>query len=893
MRMVGRGQTMRRAAAGLRAQRGVLLYGPPGIGKSTLADALAGGARDGGVRVLRASPAEVEAELPYLVLIDLFADLLATSCGRGLPGHLRDALDVALLRTGGAETRPDELAVRIAVLELLRRLAADGPALIVLDDAQWADQASADVIAFAVRRLGDLPVAFLITERVTDGEPTTRRLCPDAATALPVPPLARTDIADLLTGTGTRATRRIWEASGGNPMYALELARALGPTAPADHEPLPVPDRLRALLAKRVTGLDDATRTALLYAALVARPNLALLIRAGVLPPDGLRAAERAQVVTTNDAGDVRFPHPLLRELVAADAGNAARRETHAALAALVDEPVERARHRALGNPAADEDTAALAETAAADAAKRGAPGTALSLARLAAQRTPPQSSGVLAARHLTAAGYAHDAGHVDEARDLATAALTGEPGTRVRARLRLIDLAGADLTGVAEHLEAARADATGDTHLEARVDLYAATLAYFERRHADAVELADRAVGLARLAGDRELIVEALVTRAHLGNTESDGIYEQAYLLAGDMPLSTPVADARQMWAMTALFRGDLGTAVDEITRLESDVRSRGLVADLMSVLISTTSVNVRAGHGEAALRAGRECERLFLDAAPSPGPGLVSAANAEWCAGTPRTAVERAARAIAGCEEHGDIEWLEVALVLHGQALLLSGDPAAAVLSFQRAIDLEKASGLRDPAIIPWHADHVEALVAVGDLGRAEARLDDLDRRVTEFGRDVIRLPAARARALLTAARGDHTRALDALRTAVDTLTGYPIEVARAELTFGRLARRARRRALARQAFTAAAETFAAIGAEAHLTVARDELDRLDHPGGDRLSEADRRLVEMVRSGATNREVGAALFLSVKAVEARLSRLYRRFGVRNRAELLGRLEP
>ncbi|GIG66543.1 AAA family ATPase [Phytomonospora endophytica] len=903
MRMVGREETLREAAGALTAHRSVLLHGPPGIGKSTLADALADRARADGVHVLRAAPAAVESDLPYLVLIDLFAESVAAA--RALPTHLREALDVALLRTRGAGAGPDELTVRIAVLEHLRRLAAENPVLLVIDDAQWVDGASADVLAFAARRIGGLPVSILVTERVEDAEPTARALCHDPL-AIALEPLDRTAITELLSAeTAAHTAQRVYAASGGNPMYAIELARALGRgPAPAEHEPLPVPDRLRDLLARRLDGLGDDTRRALVYAALVSRPTLGLLIRAEALPADGLHAAETARIITATDDGDIAFLHPLLRELVTSDAGCASRRAAHAELAAVVDDPVERARHRALGNPAADADIAALAETAATEAAGRGAPGTAVGLARLSARRTPPENTAAIAARLLTAAGYAQDAGRVPEARELAEAALAagGAPVTRVRARLLVVDLAWHELGEASGQLARAATEAGADTALQARVGLYEASLAYFERRNTDAARHAHRAEGLAREAGEKALLVEALGVRATIAAPDApdgetaDALHEAAYRMAQGLPVTTAAIDARQMWAMTALFRGDLATARDEIARLEHDVRSRGLIADLMGVLISTTSVNVRAGDGAAALRAGDECERLFLDAAPTPCVGLVVGASAEWCAGTPRRAVERAANAVAVCERLGDDEWLEPALAIHGQALLMTGDAAAAVAAFDRAAELEEAGAARDPAIIPWHADHIEALVATGDLDAAAERLDDLAERVELFGRPVIAVQVERVRALLTAARGDGVEAMNTLRAAIETHgpRAYPLEAARAELTLGRIARRARRRSVARAAFATAVTAFAAVGADAHLAIARDELDRLDHQradGGDGLAEADRRLVAMVRAGATNREIGAALFLSVKAVEARLSRLYRRFGVRNRAELLHKL--
>jgi DNA-binding CsgD family transcriptional regulator len=856
------------------------------------------------MRVLRAAPAEVETSLPYLVLVDLFVDVLPHA--RGLPAHLREALEVALLRIPGGTKPRDGLTVRIAVLELLRRISADAPVLLIIDDIQWADEASADVLAFAARRLGEAPVTMLAAERVAEGDPIAARLCPGPVEALPVEPLGYTGIASLLAEKPGRAlpttlVRRILTASGGNPLFAVELGKALERcgTVLADHEPLPVPDRLRTLLAERLAELDSATRWTLLLAAAMARPTTGALSRCGALPEDGLDAAERAQIVVVAAGGAVTFCHPLLREIVYADATAGQRRAAHASVATVVDDPVERTRHFALGSPAPDEATAVLADTAAAHAANRGALGSAAALARLAAERTPPTDTSSTAARLLDAARYADTAGHVAEARESATAALAlgGTASVRVAARLLLIDLAGQDLTGVGAQLAAAEEDAAGEVALEAQIALYRATLAYFERRHADADADAQRAEKLAHLAEDVDLVIRALGMQATmaltLGRADADELHASAYRLADGRPVNAATIEARQSWAMTALFRGDAKTAFDEITRLEADVRDRGLVRDLMSVLISSAAICVRTGSGAAGLRAGRECARLFVDAGCSPGVGLVVAAAAEWCAGTVEAAHDLAARAIAACEAIGDHEWLEVACAVQGQALLLAGDSTAAVAVFARAAELEAAARSGDPAIIPWHADHIEALVAAGQLDAASGRFMEVRQRVTRFKRPVIRLGLERSCALHRAAKGDPAGAAEALRAAIEQYAGhsYPLDIARAVLTLGQLERRARRRAAARAAFVEAAERFVAIEADAWLTVARGELDRLENgvrPRAGALSETERRIVDLVRSGATNREISAAMYLSVKAVEAHLSRLYRRFGVRNRTDLL-----
>ncbi|MGH8795400.1 MAG: AAA family ATPase, partial [Stackebrandtia sp.] len=388
MRVVGRDDLLRLATDALAWSRSVLLHGPPGIGKSSLIDILSQRMRADGVRVLRAAPAQVEKDLPHLVLVDLLADALAEK--PDLPDQLRDALAAVVWRSRG-DTRPsDELTVRVAALELLRRVAEDGPVLLVVDDAQWVDDASAEVLAFAARRLGDAPVRLLAGERVDEGEPRTARLCPDPVTSLEVEPLGLDEITTLLedrldTPLSARMVQRVFVVSGGNAMYALELGRVLGKSGadPAAHEPLPVPERLRGLLAGRLDGLDADTRRALLLASLAPRLTLDGLAACDVLPQDGLSAAEKARVVSVDADGAVVFQHPLLRELVSAEVTTAQRREAHAALAEVTEEPVARARHLALGSAVADEQIAAEAEKAAADAANRGAPGVAADLARL------------------------------------------------------------------------------------------------------------------------------------------------------------------------------------------------------------------------------------------------------------------------------------------------------------------------------------------------------------------------------------------------------------------------------------------------------------------------------------------------------------------------------
>jgi hypothetical protein len=341
---VGRADLIAAARAHLAAGRSVVVQGPAGIGKSTLLDELATGPERGPERgvVLRSAAAEAEAELPYLALVDLF-DGSPPEAFAALPAHLRAALDGALLRGALPSTPYDQLAVRLAVLELLRALAAERQVLLVLDDVQWIDEPSAGVLSFVARRLEGTAVRVLAAERVADGAVARgQELCPQPTVELPVGPLSEVDVADLLRGRfggamSRRDVSRVFRAGGGNPLYTVELGRAIGerasPVPPM--EPLPVPGRLRGLLAARIATLPEAEHPALLLTAAAARPSHGLLRRCGVTIDPRL-AAVRTGVIAVDTDGAVRFSHPLLREMVYADASADDRRTAHEQLAGVV-----------------------------------------------------------------------------------------------------------------------------------------------------------------------------------------------------------------------------------------------------------------------------------------------------------------------------------------------------------------------------------------------------------------------------------------------------------------------------------------------------------------------------------------------------------------------------
>jgi DNA-binding CsgD family transcriptional regulator len=275
------------------------------------------------------------------------------------------------------------------------------------------------------------------------------------------------------------------------------------------------------------------------------------------------------------------------------------------------------------------------------------------------------------------------------------------------------------------------------------------------------------------------------------------------------------------------------------------------------------------------------------------TPGPGLVVAGLGELHGGTADQAAVYLEQAVRAIQDTGDADWLKAAYATQGMLYTLRGDPVAAADVMRQAWMLEQREARLDPGILPWHADFIESLVASGAREEAARVLAEVQRGAELTGRDVVLLGLARAGAVLSAA-SDPREAAESLARSIEKWADhpYPLEVARAWHTLGGLERRAHRRGAARAALTEAVRRYAAAEAAPWLAVASAELGRLDGGRGAGLSETERRIVELVRGGATNREIARAMFLSIKAVEANLTRLYRRLGVRNRAQLARALD-
>ncbi|ACU70812.1 transcriptional regulator, LuxR family [Catenulispora acidiphila DSM 44928] len=986
--------------AALAAGGGVLVSGPAGIGKSALLDAIGSACAAAGQLVLRSASAAAESWLPYLGLYDLFSDAVA-SRPEVVPYHLRPAFDGVLMRTVPDGAATDQLAIRVAVVEALRALSAERPVLLILDDVNCLDSATAEVLAFAVRRRQGSRVRVLAAERLSEGqEPTWWGLLPEDAVEIALGNLPGPVVSELLrTRLGLRPTdklsQRIRDASDGNPFYALELGRAAlrSGTVVQPGDPLQVPERLRGLLADRLHALPQAARDALLLISTAARPPRELL--AG--HEWGLSQALASGIIVSGRDLEPRFAHPLLREIVYADADLEARQECHAKLAHAHDDPLERARHHALATSEATEELAAELEEAARIAVHRGAPGTAAELYRMAAERTPtagggretsthadpgapvatetdtvsvtstangssgvsgvsgaagisrasagssahPSGSGAAsdsddqpgdagdaggtgsadsrdldgssadlgdsasqpgasaprlgdsgAHRLLEAARAAFDAGLPRQAREAAEAVVAGpDPACRVGARLLLVELDD-DISVQAALLEAAEADAAGRPDLQARVSLQRADHAFRSGSVEAALAALARAEEYALTTGDRNLRAESIAMRVPTEiQTDPERAIEsleeaEALGLGGDLTL--PSIAVRKSLIIWFLRRGDVADALATAARLRADVERAGRLRDLGDVLHLVASVNERAGLCRQAHEAALLGSRLRAETGSSSVQALILSAAAELSNGSAEAAVDVAQRAIEAGTASGDSEFTGYAHAFLGRAELLLDRSSQAAHHLARGRTLMRNVGMVDPATFLVDADLAETLARCGSFAAADRILDEAQEAARRLERDVVKLGLTRARLLRHGLAADAREAADRLRAAIPTEHPYPLEIARAEVTLGELERRARRRAAARTAWESAATSYAAAGCGPWLRFVQGRLARLDTPA-EPLSATERQIVELVRSGATNRQIAAALQVSVKAVEGNLTRLFRRFGVSSRAELAG----
>jgi DNA-binding CsgD family transcriptional regulator len=886
-----------RLAEAVRAgqSRVLVVRGEPGVGKTVLLEYLAGRAAETECQLARAAGVQSEMELAFAGLHQLCAPLLDRA--KSLPPPQRDALQTAFGLADGPP--PDRFFVGLAVLSLLSGVAGKRPLICLIDDEQWLDQASAQALGFAARRLAADPVGLVFAAREPGPELSglpeleVRGLREEDARAL---------LEAALAGPLDKQVRDLIIAEAqGNPLALLELPRGLTSAELAGGFGLPgtmpLAARIEDSFRRQLDALPDQTRNLVQLAAADPSGDQYLVWRAAGRLDIPVQAAAPAEEAGLVEFGlRVRFRHPLARRAAYRSAPFAYRRQLHGALAEVTDpltDPDRRAWHRAQAVVGTDEEVAAELEVSAGRAQARG--GLAAAAAFLERSVVLTADPARRAERILAAVMTEMQAGAFGKALDLLAMAEAGPLDEFQRARVDLLrgHIAfasghGGDaprlLLNAASRLEPFDLGLARETYLAAWAGAIAAgTLA--ER---DILQEICRAIlALPPPPGDPrplDLLLEGDALLITGGHAAAAPTFQRAAKVLLEIPVedvlrwgwmaSSPsivVWDFEGFHAISArhvqLFR-EVGALAQLLIPLSSLAIARSwagdfagaaaLVAEIDSVMDATGSRF--APYALLRLRAlqGREAEASALIAS-------------------------EIGQAAAG-----------------GQGMATYAHCAAAVLYNGFARYDEAAAAARRAAanpVDPFHSvwvlpELVETAARTGDAGLARDALARLAETTQPAGTDFALGIEARSRALLSHgadADGLYRQAIDRLRR-----TRLRPELARAHLLYGEWLRSEGRRTDAREQLRTAYDMLAAIGMEAFAERARRELNATGETVRERgdetltaLTAQEALIAGLARDGLTNPEIGARLFLSARTVQYHLRKIFTKLGVTSRREL------
>jgi DNA-binding CsgD family transcriptional regulator len=911
--VIGRDEDLRSLYAFLDRRAGsegpiaIALEGEAGIGKSTLWSAAVETARRRGLRVLSSRPTESEHGLAHAGLGDLFDGALGDVLP-ALTAPRRRALEVALLLEDAAGPPVDPRALGVAVRNALELLAEDG-LVVAIDDLQWLDASSASALGFALRRLPEANMLLVWTRRLDAGEqrsPVEEALDPDRIDRVRVGPLSVGATHQLVRGRLSLSVARptllrLHEASGGNPFYALEIARALGSESAVRDptQPLPVPERLEELVSARLDGFTGTTHEALVLASAHGRLTVAELGLLGI-EQSALDQAVAGQVIEL-EHGTVRFTHPLLASVLYQGLPAVERQRAHRRLAELGEDPVARARHLALSTDEPDAELAAALEQAAVAAHVQGAPIVAAELGEHSLRLTPVQDHADAGRRAFQVARTQLAAGEVERARALGSQLVARASAGRERAEaLALLgEIESEEPRRAIPPLKQALLEAEEQSALAAAIHQRLSLIVRFTEGIAAAERHAQASVEVAERLDDASLRAAALgglaLIRFNAGKPGALRLAEEACALVPGAA-SQQAADAGFSLAHILVWSYCLERARALLESLyrewsESDERLAGYA------LWYLAHVELRSGHlalaGDYAEQARNLSSQYARAEAESPTTFLPLALVAAH-RGDLELARGFAERICELAELHGTQLCAPAAML--GVVELWSEDSEAAVAGFATAerIAAAGAGDGFDPSMCWWRADQVEALLELGLVDDAVCRLDAWEADGRRLRREWVLAHATRCRGLVAASRGDVDEALSLLADAVlrHEAVGDPFGQARALLALGVVRRRARQKSAARDAIEAARVGFEQMGAELWAERAGEELGRI---GGrtriEGLTPAERRVAALVAKGRTNAEVAASLFLAERTVASHLTRVYSKLGVRSRTELSRKL--
>jgi DNA-binding CsgD family transcriptional regulator len=896
--MIGREEELRilrRLLADAADGRGgeLLIHGTPGVGKSALLRAVSAEGADRGFKVLSAAGVETELWLPFSAL-QLLLQPVAVGIGK-LPSPHRTALVDAFSAT---QTEPHIFRGALAVLELLADEADRQPLMLLIDDLQWIDASSRDVLRFVARRTRDLPVLIITASRLHSPDSYD----PSAQPTLHLQPLARSEAAELLdAGTPDLSApirALILERAAGNPLALVELPKTVQDMA-TQLDDLPLTQRLEDAFAARTDSASPECRALML--ALAAEPNAPLnrlldvagRLRGTAVSVDAVQEAVDAGLVGLVGR-TLQFRHPLMRSAIYTRATVADRLATHRAIAAaMADTPEHQLLHLAAASLGPDEELAAQLERFADTALARGKVASAVPALRQAAELVQDTRRRTeILVRAVEAASEINDRVHTQLLLDRAD---MSELGPLERARLMVVsDKAAFEPDEPHRRIEdmvatAASAFDTGDERVAENLLWRAAARCFFQDGDARVRRLA--AAELDRWNPDPDAPV-VLTVRAY-----TEPYRHGAEVIARLDSLRPDPQDGRTLHFLGsgAMVLGDVTHAARYLSMAAAAWRSQGRLGLLARSLAGSWPRvylgqldRAREESGEGLALAEETGEWIVWLGVKATG-SLVAALRGE---------TEAAARMLGELRAHRLFPGMPFAAVMaqqvEGLLALFDGRATEAYDVLARAFD---------PADPHYHSvsrwllapDLADAAVAAGTVRQARELLDGLAELAARLPSEMMVVAQAYTQAVLApddTAEERYTAALAALPTR------WALSRARLHLHHGRWLRRQRRNVDARNPLRIARDEFDRVGARPWAEMAREQLraagessSRRHANTSDRLSAQEMQIAVLASQGLSNREIGQRLFISHRTVGAHLYRIYPRLGITSRGRLAAAL--
>lgn len=870
----------------------VVVRAPAGMGKSSLVRAAFDRLQEEDVAARFVRPTESERDLPFTALLDLLAGL-PEQLYDDLPAPQRRAVRAALL-LDDADEEIDPRAVAAGLVSIVERSADRRPIVIVVDDAQWLDPASRMMIAAALRRVRSRRIGLVAATRPTE-EPIERWL-PKDFEVIELQPLGRDQVRRLLlehlgSDRGPAHLRRVVEQSGGNPLFALQVARSdeVG-AGPVDQ-----------LIGREVLRLPLESRQVLLTAALAVDRSLATIAQAlGLSALETCRRldpARAAGVVRTQRS--LTFEHPLYGEAVVALAAEPERRRALEGLAVAEPDPDARLGHRAEIAARPDDELAQKLAEAASRARRRGAWDRSLHLLRQSVSHTDDRDAWLRRSARL--GEWLVRSGQPAEGEELLREAYRrGHGPVRHRSALALAELlASTGRARPAAKLVTELQESDASAELRARA-LLMDPLLLGGRDMLVRAELADRILAEADSSPRVERARTAAMTlraRCLISMAQpADDVLAEAVAREGVAPSYAPLSSAAMLAASHAHWSDRYDEAEAGYRTLVDRALESGDEESLPVLLAFACCNHVRHGRWDSA---ARDIETAHGGDAQHQVAAPMLEVLGAWARGHAGE-LDSALASLDGLAQLLDPAGPGLAVyhqAIRGELLLGAERYDEAERATAAGLASRRACNLADPGLLPLDTDWMEAAIALGDLNGAEERLLITTERAKRMARENVLAACERVQVLLLSGRGEAGRAvaaIPAMLAAHDAPDRRPLDVARAHLTAGEALWRARARRDANDHLLRAEEILAATGHETYRRRVALAITRsgAGSSGAARLTGVEQRTAELAIAGLRNREIAASLFVDVKTVESTLTRVYRKLDIRSRAQLARAVE-